>query len=223
MPLDSAENIIGKQDVRSRDDSSELKQKEQTDASNTFLQDNHPLGKDRAAGTATSSVVHSVVESAKQSVPSSLPPFELIEDRLKHAIEINQYGHAKNDHGSKDLSVEVVKSIATLSPEIFNNSADIQGLIGQARRGKVMDLTDQKAASVAYIEAAVKTLGQDFFMTDYSKERSIHQITLALMLNEKEAYQHWNSVPELKKHQDIFDRAATRALEIRNRAKHSLK
>ena len=78
--------------------------------------------------------------------------------RMMHAVAASEYGHKNNDQKAKDQAVELIQSIRKLDPQTFSESADFQGALKQAQDGRVINLKDDRAAAIAYSEAAKRTI-----------------------------------------------------------------
>lgn len=78
--------------------------------------------------------------------------------RFQHAIATSQYGFNNNDDLAKAKANELIESIKSIEPTKYRFSPEFLGVLKQAELGKMLDVSEGKAAALAYHDAALSSI-----------------------------------------------------------------
>jgi hypothetical protein len=78
--------------------------------------------------------------------------------RMQHALKASEYGFKHNDDAAKADAKSIVEGIAKVDPQTFTSSPEVIGALKQAEQNRQMDVSDGKAATIAFSEAAKDTI-----------------------------------------------------------------
>lgn len=113
--------------------------------------------------------------------------------RFQQARTASEFGVTQKDAEAQKKAIAVLKDLIKADPQLLSDGSSVQaplmGALIQAERGEMIDLTEQKASSIAYSKSAEKTAR--YHSHNISDERVtevlINQQTMALLQNEEQA------------------------------------